>query len=136
MIFRWPLAAHDSNPYPNRSRIARYNATKIHSDTPPFGRPVEPELLVEEDRHPRCHGSIHDMRVDECHVYLGACLRGRTPKTLHLWLSARLSAVLSGCLRPEDALFSGGRGESARISGSVCVLGAVCHIRSVPLSAA
>ena len=26
---RGPLASHDSNPYPNRSRIARYNATKL-----------------------------------------------------------------------------------------------------------
>ena len=26
---RMPLASHDSNPYPNHSRIARYNATKI-----------------------------------------------------------------------------------------------------------
>ena len=29
LTFRGPLASHDSNPYPNRSRIARYNATKI-----------------------------------------------------------------------------------------------------------
>ena len=28
LTFRGPLASHDSNPYPNRSRIARYNATK------------------------------------------------------------------------------------------------------------
>ena len=27
--FCGPLALHNSNPYPNRSRIARYNATKI-----------------------------------------------------------------------------------------------------------
>ena len=27
LTFRGPLASHDSNPYPNRSRIARYNAT-------------------------------------------------------------------------------------------------------------
>ena len=27
--FRGPLASRDSNPYPNRSRIARYNATKF-----------------------------------------------------------------------------------------------------------
>ena len=29
LTFRGPLASHDSNPYPNRSRIARYNATKV-----------------------------------------------------------------------------------------------------------
>ena len=29
LTFRGPLASHDSNPYPHRSRIARYNATKI-----------------------------------------------------------------------------------------------------------
>ena len=29
LTFRGPLASHDSNPYPNRSRIARYNATKL-----------------------------------------------------------------------------------------------------------
>ena len=29
LMFRRPLASHDSNPYPNRSRIARYNATKV-----------------------------------------------------------------------------------------------------------
>ena len=28
LTFRRPLASHDSNPYPKRSRIARYNATK------------------------------------------------------------------------------------------------------------
>ena len=28
LTFRGPLASHDSNPYPNHSRIARYNATK------------------------------------------------------------------------------------------------------------
>ena len=28
LTFRGPLASHDSNPYPHRSRIARYNATK------------------------------------------------------------------------------------------------------------
>ena len=28
LTFRGPLASHDSNPYPNRSRIARYNVTK------------------------------------------------------------------------------------------------------------
>ena len=28
LTFRGPLAPHDSNPYPNRSRIARYNAIK------------------------------------------------------------------------------------------------------------
>ena len=33
LTFRGPLASHDSNPYPNRSRIARYNATK-------FGNPA------------------------------------------------------------------------------------------------
>ena len=31
LMFRGPLASHDSNPYPNRSRIARYNATKIRT---------------------------------------------------------------------------------------------------------
>ena len=29
LMFRGPLASHDSNPYPNHSRIARYNATKL-----------------------------------------------------------------------------------------------------------
>ena len=29
LTFRGPLASHDSNPYPNRGRIARYNATKL-----------------------------------------------------------------------------------------------------------
>ena len=29
LTFRGPLASHDSNPYPNRSRIARYNATQV-----------------------------------------------------------------------------------------------------------
>ena len=29
LTFRGPLASHDSNPYPNRSRIARYKATKL-----------------------------------------------------------------------------------------------------------
>ena len=29
LTFRGPLASHDSNPYPIRSRIARYNATKL-----------------------------------------------------------------------------------------------------------
>ena len=29
LTFRGPLASHDSNPYPNRSRIARYNASKV-----------------------------------------------------------------------------------------------------------
>ena len=29
LTFRGPLASHDSNPYPNRSRIARYNATPV-----------------------------------------------------------------------------------------------------------
>ena len=33
LTFRGPLALHDSNPYPNRSRIARYNATKFVSFT-------------------------------------------------------------------------------------------------------
>ena len=28
LTFRGPLASHDSNPYPKRSRIERYNATK------------------------------------------------------------------------------------------------------------
>ena len=31
LTFRGPLASHNSNPYPNRSRIARYNATKSPS---------------------------------------------------------------------------------------------------------
>ena len=34
LTFRGPLASHDSNPYPNRSRIARYNATKLLGHTP------------------------------------------------------------------------------------------------------
>ena len=34
LTFRGPLASHDSNPYPNRSRIARYNATKIGPSNP------------------------------------------------------------------------------------------------------
>ena len=29
LTFRGPLASHDSNPYPNRNRITRYNATKV-----------------------------------------------------------------------------------------------------------
>ena len=29
LTFRGPLASHDSDPYPNRSHIARYNATKV-----------------------------------------------------------------------------------------------------------
>ena len=29
LTFRGPLASHDSNPYPNRSRIAQHNATKL-----------------------------------------------------------------------------------------------------------
>ena len=29
LTFRGPMASHDSNPYPDRSRIARYNATKL-----------------------------------------------------------------------------------------------------------
>ena len=29
LTFRGPLASHNSNPYPHRSRIARYNATKL-----------------------------------------------------------------------------------------------------------
>ena len=29
LTFRRPLASHDSNPYPSRSRIAQYNATKV-----------------------------------------------------------------------------------------------------------
>ena len=29
LTFRGPLASHDSNPYPTRSHIARYNATKL-----------------------------------------------------------------------------------------------------------
>ena len=33
LTFRGPLASHDSNPYPKRSRIARYNATKLGSWT-------------------------------------------------------------------------------------------------------
>ena len=36
LTFRGPLASHDSNPYPNRSRIARYNATKLRRDTATF----------------------------------------------------------------------------------------------------
>ena len=40
LTFRGPLASHDSNPYPNRSRIARYNATKLRVATKlPFVRP-------------------------------------------------------------------------------------------------
>ena len=35
LTFRGPLASHDSNPYPHRSRIARYNATKEGRTTPP-----------------------------------------------------------------------------------------------------
>ena len=31
LTFRGPLASHDSNPYPNLSRIARYNTTKLHN---------------------------------------------------------------------------------------------------------
>ena len=39
LMFRGPLASHDSNPYPNRSRIAQYNATKPLSDQAnPVGR--------------------------------------------------------------------------------------------------
>ena len=34
LTFRGPLASHDSNPYPNRSRIARYNATKTETPGP------------------------------------------------------------------------------------------------------
>ena len=34
LTFRGPLASHDSNPYPNRSRIARYNATKLVLSAP------------------------------------------------------------------------------------------------------
>ena len=29
LTFRGPLALHDSNPFSHRSRIARYNATKL-----------------------------------------------------------------------------------------------------------
>ena len=35
LTFRGPLASHDSNLYPNRSRIARYNATKFGVKAPP-----------------------------------------------------------------------------------------------------
>ena len=31
LTFRGPFPSHDSNPFPNRSRIARYNATKIRN---------------------------------------------------------------------------------------------------------
>ena len=34
LTFRGPLASHDSNPYPNRSRIARYDATKMANSVP------------------------------------------------------------------------------------------------------
>ena len=34
LTFHGPLASHDSNPYPKRSRIARYNATKIWMRNP------------------------------------------------------------------------------------------------------
>ena len=37
----WPFASHDSNPYPNRSRIAQYNAIKLLRSCPvPFFRGV------------------------------------------------------------------------------------------------
>ena len=36
LAFRGLLASHDSNPYPNRSRIARYNATKVGGNFPFF----------------------------------------------------------------------------------------------------
>ena len=35
LTFRRPLASHDVNPYPNRSRIARYNATKMKGTKAP-----------------------------------------------------------------------------------------------------
>ena len=31
-VSRAPLASHDSNPYLNRNRSARYNATKIETE--------------------------------------------------------------------------------------------------------
>ena len=40
LTFRGPLASHDSNPYPNRSRIARYNATS----PPQFWLPEKSDL--------------------------------------------------------------------------------------------
>ena len=39
LTFLGLLASHDSNPYPNRSRIARYNATKSGTSTGPM-RPI------------------------------------------------------------------------------------------------
>ena len=42
LTFRGPLASHDSNPYPNRTRIARYNATKGGNITPQPMPPFSP----------------------------------------------------------------------------------------------
>ena len=42
LTFRGPLASHDSNPYPNRSRIARYDATKVSRRTHKLFGPVNP----------------------------------------------------------------------------------------------
>ena len=46
LTFCGPLASHDSNPYPNRSRIALYNATKVDTQHPSF--PGRRELVTAE----------------------------------------------------------------------------------------
>ena len=49
LTFRGLLASHNSNPYPNRSRIARYNATKDKCKFPKQSLPLGPKRICEKD---------------------------------------------------------------------------------------
>ena len=50
-VSRAPLASHDSNPYPNRSRITRYNATMVLSRTAHYTQRVSGRSCVKSALH-------------------------------------------------------------------------------------
>ena len=54
LTLRGPLASHDSNPYPNRTRIARYNATKFLA-----GRVSQADFDAAETFFPDCPATRH-----------------------------------------------------------------------------
>ena len=72
LTFRGPLASHDSNPYPNRSRIARYNAEHISATLLFATRSFEPPHLWKAQPSTR-----------ECLARLGEWLAGLSAATSH-----------------------------------------------------
>ena len=90
LTFRGPLASHDSNPYPNRTRIARYNATKGNMMTLLSSNDCRPETR----RHFWKKGK--DLHPQDKSQYLLTLLRtpGRfTTRPLPVYFTTKMSVV-------------------------------------------